>query len=43
VKTEEEIIADPSLQLVLSSQIANERAPSGLPVEFRADFYSVFF
>src|SRR5215472_16209439 len=30
VKTQEEIIDDPSLQLVLSSQIANERAPIGI-------------
>jgi predicted dehydrogenase len=30
VKAKEEIIADPSLQLVLSSQIANERAPIGV-------------
>jgi predicted dehydrogenase len=32
VKTQEEIIEDPSLQLVLSSQIANERAPLGVKV-----------
>jgi predicted dehydrogenase len=32
VKTQEEIINDPSLQLVLSSQIANERAPLGVRV-----------
>ncbi len=32
VKTQEEIIEDPSLQLVLSSQIANERAPIGIKV-----------
>ena len=32
VKTQEEIINDPSIQLVLSSQIANERAPLGLKV-----------
>ena len=30
VKTQEEILSDPSLQLVLSSQIANERAPLGV-------------
>ena len=30
VKTQEEIIEDPSIQLVLSSQIANERAPLGV-------------
>src|SRR5579871_5960467 len=32
VKTQEEIINDPSIQLVLSSQIANERAPLGIRV-----------
>jgi predicted dehydrogenase len=32
VRTQEEIIEDPSLQLVLSSQIANERAPIGVRV-----------
>lgn len=32
VKTQEEIIEDPSLQLVLSSQIANERAALGVKV-----------
>ncbi len=32
VKTQEEIIEDPNLQLVLSSQIANERAPIGVKV-----------
>jgi predicted dehydrogenase len=32
VKTQEEVIDDPSLQLVLSSQIANERAPIGIRV-----------
>ncbi|HUB49759.1 MAG TPA: Gfo/Idh/MocA family oxidoreductase [Acetobacteraceae bacterium] len=32
VKTQEEIIEDPSLQFVLSSQIANERAPLGVKV-----------
>lgn len=31
-KTQEEIINDPSIQLVLSSQIANERAPLGVKV-----------
>jgi predicted dehydrogenase len=30
VKTQEEILNDPSVQLVLSSQIANERAPLGV-------------
>jgi predicted dehydrogenase len=30
VKTQEEILNDPSIQLVLSSQIANERAPLGV-------------
>jgi predicted dehydrogenase len=30
VKTQDEIINDPSIQLVLSSQIANERAPLGI-------------
>ena len=30
VKTQEEVLEDPSLQLVLSSQIANERAPLGI-------------
>jgi predicted dehydrogenase len=30
VKTQEEILNDPSVQLVLSSQIANERAPLGI-------------
>ncbi len=30
VKTQEEILSDPSIQLVLSSQIANERAPIGI-------------
>lgn len=30
VKTQEEILDDPSIQLVLSSQIANERAPLGV-------------
>ncbi len=32
VKTQEEILGDPSIQLVLSSQIANERAPLGIRV-----------
>jgi predicted dehydrogenase len=32
VKTQEEIVNDPSIQLVLSSQIANERAPLGVRV-----------
>ncbi len=32
VKTQDEIVEDPSLQLVLSSQIANERAPLGVKV-----------
>ena len=32
VKTQDEIINDPSIQLVLSSQIANERAPLGVKV-----------
>ena len=32
VKTQDEIIHDPSVQLVLSSQIANERAPLGIRV-----------
>jgi predicted dehydrogenase len=30
VKTQDEILSDPSVQLVLSSQIANERAPLGV-------------
>ncbi len=30
VKTQDEILNDPSIQLVLSSQIANERAPLGV-------------
>ena len=30
VKTQEEVLNDPSVQLVLSSQIANERAPLGI-------------
>lgn len=30
VKTQDEILSDPSIQLVLSSQIANERAPLGV-------------
>jgi predicted dehydrogenase len=32
LKTQEEILSDPSIQLVLSSQIANERAPLGVKV-----------
>src|SRR5579872_6486936 len=32
VKTQDEILDDPSIQLVLSSQIANERAPLGVRV-----------
>jgi len=32
VKTQEEIIEDPAIQLVLSSQIASERAPLGVKV-----------
>ncbi len=32
VKTQEEILNDPSIQLVLSSQIPNERAPLGIRV-----------
>jgi len=32
VKTQEEILNDPAIQLVLSSQIANERAPLGVKV-----------
>jgi predicted dehydrogenase len=32
VKTQDEIVHDPSIQLVLSSQIANERAPLGIRV-----------
>ncbi len=32
VKTQEEILNDPSIQLVLSSQVANERAPLGIKV-----------
>ncbi len=32
VKTQDEIVDDPSVQLVLSSQIANERAPLGVRV-----------
>src|SRR5215469_10955662 len=30
VKTQEEILSDPAIQLILSSQIANERAPLGV-------------
>jgi predicted dehydrogenase len=41
VKTQDEIIKDPSIQLVLSSQIANERAPLGIRVmKARKDFLS---
>jgi len=32
VKTQQEVIDDPAIQLVLSSQIANERAPLGVKV-----------
>jgi len=32
VKTQDEVINDPAIQLVLSSQIANERAPLGIRV-----------
>jgi predicted dehydrogenase len=32
LKTQEEILSDPSIQLVLSSQIADERAPLGVKV-----------
>jgi predicted dehydrogenase len=32
VKTQDEILNDPSTQLVLSSQVANERAPLGIKV-----------
>ena len=41
VKTQEEILDDPSVQLVLSSQIANERAPLGVRAMKRGkDFLS---
>ena len=39
VKTQEEILDDPSIQLVLSSQIANERAPLGIKVMKRGKDY----
>ena len=39
VKTQEEILDDPSTQLVLSSQIANERAPLGIKVMKRGKDY----
>ena len=39
VKTQEEILDDPSAQLVLSSQIANERAPLGVRVMKRGKDY----
>src|ERR1700761_3296262 len=41
VKTQDEILDDPSIQLVLSSQIANERAPLGVRAMKRGkDFLS---
>jgi predicted dehydrogenase len=41
VKTQEEILEDPSVQLVLSSQIANERAPLGVrAMKLGKDFLS---
>ena len=41
VKTQEEILNDPAIQLVLSSQIANERAPLGIRAMKRGkDFLS---
>jgi predicted dehydrogenase len=41
VKTQEEILNDPSIQLVLSSQIANERAPLGIrAMQHGKDFLS---
>jgi predicted dehydrogenase len=41
VKTQEEILNDPSIQLVMSSQIANERAPLGVKVmEHGKDYLS---
>ncbi len=41
VKTQEEILHDPSVQLVLSSQIANERAPLGIrAMKLGKDFLS---
>src|SRR3954464_926841 len=39
VKTQDEILNDPSTQLVLSSQIANERAPLGIKVMKRGKDY----
>jgi predicted dehydrogenase len=39
VKTQDEILDDPSIQLVLSSQIANERAPLGVRVMKRGKDY----
>ncbi len=39
VKTQQEILDDPSIQLVLSSQIANERAPLGIKVMKRGKDY----
>jgi predicted dehydrogenase len=39
VKTQEEILDDPTIQLVLSSQIANERAPLGIKVMRRGKDY----
>ncbi|HWA96201.1 MAG TPA: Gfo/Idh/MocA family oxidoreductase [Terracidiphilus sp.] len=39
VKTQEEILDDPSVQLVLSSQIANERAPLGVKAMKRGKDY----
>src|SRR6185437_11063515 len=39
VKTQEEILDDPSVQLVLSSQVANERAPLGVRVMKRGKDY----
>jgi predicted dehydrogenase len=39
VKTQEEILNDPSIQLVLSSQIANERAPLGVRAMKRGKDY----
>jgi predicted dehydrogenase len=39
VKTQEEILDDPAIQLVLSSQIANERAPLGIKVMKRGKDY----
>jgi predicted dehydrogenase len=41
VKTQDEILNDPSIQLVLSSQIANERAPLGIrAMKLGKDFLS---